>query len=79
MLGNETPLASRVVHGVTVHLLSCIWNLRIFPDDALGCQCPFVLTSSTNLHSTRSLGIGFYSRADQEIGVFQNVAPPTRL
>ena len=79
ILGNGTPFASRVVHGVTGHLSSCIWNLRIFPDDALGCQCPFVLTSSTNLHSTRSLGIGFYSRADQEIGVFQNVAPPTRL
>ena len=79
ILGNGTPFASRVVHGVTGHLSSCIWNLRIFPDDALGCQCPFVLTSSTNLHSTRSLGIGFYSRADREIGVFQNVAPPTRL
>ena len=39
----ETSLASRVVHGVTGHLSSCIWNLLVFPDDALGCQCPFVL------------------------------------
>ena len=22
---------------------SCVWNLRVFPDDARGCQCPFVL------------------------------------
>ena len=33
------PLAFRVVHGVTGHLLSCAWNLRVFPDDAQGCQC----------------------------------------
>ena len=32
--------AFRVVHGVTGHLLSCVWNLRVFPDDAQGCQCP---------------------------------------
>ena len=38
-----------------------------------------VVTSSTKLHSTRSLGIGFFSRVDREIAVFQNVAPPTRL
>ena len=25
------------------HLLSCMSNLRCFPDDARGCQCPFVL------------------------------------
>ena len=25
------------------HLLSCMSNLRSFPDDARGCQCPFVL------------------------------------
>ena len=38
-----SPLALRVVHGVTGHLLSCVWNLWFFPDDAQGCQCPFVL------------------------------------
>ena len=29
---NGFPLALRVVHGVTGHLLSCEWNLRVFPD-----------------------------------------------
>ena len=40
---NETPLASRVVHGLTDHLSNCVCNLRVFLDDARGCQCPFVL------------------------------------
>ena len=38
-----------------------------------------VVTSFTGLHSERCPGIGFLSRADWEIGVFQNVAPHTRL
>ena len=38
-----------------------------------------VLTSCTGLHSKRCLVIGFLSRRDREIGVFQNVSPPTRL
>ena len=38
-----------------------------------------VVPSSTGLHSKRCPGIGFLSRADREIGVFQHVAPPTRL
>ena len=38
-----TPLASRVFHGVTGHLLKCVWNLWVFLDDARGCQCRFVL------------------------------------
>ena len=28
---------------MTGHLSSCIWNLWVFPDDAWGCDCPFVL------------------------------------
>ena len=40
---NGTPLASRVVQGVTGHLSSCVWNLRFFPDTARGFQCPFVM------------------------------------
>ena len=40
---NGSPLSLRVVHGVTGLLLSCVWNLWVFPDDAQGCQCPFVL------------------------------------
>ena len=43
VLSNGTALASPVVHGVTGHLSSCICNLHVFPDDARGCQCPFVL------------------------------------
>ena len=38
-----SPLAFRVVHGVTGHLSSCVWKLRVFMHDARGCQCPFVL------------------------------------
>ena len=43
VLRNRTPLASRVLPRVTGHLSSCIWNLQVFPDNAPGCQCPFVL------------------------------------
>ena len=35
--------------------------------------------SPTGLPSKRCLGIGFFSRADWEIGVVRHVAPPTRL
>ena len=38
-----------------------------------------VVPSSTGLPLKRYPGIGFLSRVDQEIGVFQNVAPHTRL
>ena len=31
-LSNGTLLASRVVHGMTGLLSSCVWNLRVFPD-----------------------------------------------
>ena len=40
---NGTLLASPVVHGVTGHFSSCVWYLRVSPDDTRGCQCPFVL------------------------------------
>ena len=33
-----TPLASRVVHGVSGPLSKCVWNLQVFPDDARRCQ-----------------------------------------
>ena len=42
-LSNETLLASRVIQGVSGPLSSCVWNLRVFPEDAWGSQCPFVL------------------------------------
>ena len=28
--------------GVSGPSSSCVWNLQVFPDDARGCQCPFV-------------------------------------
>ena len=37
-LRNGTPLASRVVHGISGPLSNCVWNLQVFPDDARGCQ-----------------------------------------
>ena len=42
-LRKGTPLASRVVQGVSGPSSSCVWNLWVFPDHARGCQCPFVL------------------------------------
>ena len=38
-----TPLASRVAQGVSGPPSSCVWNPRVFADDARGWQCPFVL------------------------------------
>ena len=37
-----TPLASRVAQGVSGPSSSCVWNPRVFADDARGWQCPFV-------------------------------------
>ena len=37
---NETSLASRVVHEVTGHLSSCMWNLQNFPKDARVFRVP---------------------------------------
>ena len=42
-LREGSPLASRGVQEVSGPLSSCVWNLRVFPEDARGCQCPFVL------------------------------------
>ena len=32
-------VASRVVQGATGPSSSCVWNPRVFPDTARGCQC----------------------------------------
>ena len=77
-LRHGTPLASRGVPGERGQLLSCIWNLGFFSDDARASHCPFVLTSFTGWSSDRRLGIGFLSRGDREIGVLCNVEAPTR-
>ena len=42
-LRKGTPLASRVAQGVSGPSSSCLWNPRVFADDARGWQCPFVL------------------------------------
>ena len=42
-LRKGTPLASRVVQRSTGPSSSCVWNPRLFPDDARGCQCRFGL------------------------------------
>ena len=42
-LRKGTPLASRVAQGVSGPSSSCVWNPRVFADDARGWQCPFVL------------------------------------
>ena len=42
-LRKGTPLASRVARGVSGPSSSCVWNPRVFADDARGWQCPFVL------------------------------------
>ena len=40
-LRKGTPLASRVAQGVSGPSASCVWNPRVFADDARGWQCPF--------------------------------------
>ena len=79
MWRNGTPLASRVVHVVTGHLSSYIWNWR-FSRQCTGVSVPLcVVPSTTGLPSKRCPGIGFFSRADREIGVLWHVTPPTSL
>ena len=41
------------------HLSICMWNLRVFLDDALGCHCPFVLC----LVPQDCIRVGFCHRA----------------
>ena len=45
----------------------------------VGVHAPSCVPSSTGLPSLRCPGIEFLSRADQEIGFFRLVAPPTGL
>ena len=61
MLRHGTPLAFRVVHEVSGHLLSCIWTLWLFPEDETGVSVPFpVVISSSRLHLKRCRGIVTY-------------------
>ena len=61
VLRNGTPLASGVLPRVTGHLLSFIWNLRLFPENTTRLSVPLrVVTSFSGLHSKRCPGIGTY-------------------
>ena len=61
VLMHRNPLASRVLHGVSGHLSSCICNLWLFPEDATRVSLPLsVVISSSGLHLKRCLGIGTY-------------------
>ena len=61
VLRHGTPLDSRVVHGVSGHLSSCIWHLQLFLEDETRVSvCLRVVTSSSGLHSKRCPGIGTY-------------------
>ena len=55
-------LASRVAQGVSGPSSSCVWNPRVFPDNARGCQCPFVLC----LHPQGCLRRGFRASVSYE-------------
>ena len=69
VLRNGIPLASRVAHGVTAYLSSCIWNLWLFQDNAIGVSVPHsVVTSFSGLHSKRCPGIGLHSKRCPGIG-----------
>ena len=79
MWRNGTPLASRVVHGVTGHFRAGYGTCG-FSGRCTRVSGPLrVVSSSTGLSSKRCLGIGFLSKVDHGIGVFQHVAPLTRL
>ena len=78
-LRKGTPLASRDAHRVSGPSSSCVWNPRVFPNDARGCQCLFVLCLHPQGPSKRCPGIGLFSRVDRDIGVAWDVAPPTWL
>ena len=40
---------------MTGHLSKCLWDLRVFLDDARGCQCPFVLCLHPQVFLQRSV------------------------
>ena len=46
---NGTLLASPVVHGVTGHFSSCVWYLRVSPDDTQ--ECPFLSVCNSRVNA----------------------------
>ena len=89
-LGQESQASSCVEEWNSTFLSSCsrgdkpLVELSVEPAGlsrrCTGVSVPLrVVPSSTGFPSKMCWGIGFFSRADQEIGVFRHVAPPTRL
>ena len=76
---NETSLASRVVHEVTGHLSSCMWNLRNFPKDARVCRAPFFCASIHRDAFKEVSGHRVLINSRPGNGVLRHVAPPTWL
>ena len=68
---NGTLLASPVVHGVTVQFSSCVWYLRVSPDDTRGCQCPFLLCLHQKGYLQRGVrASGSYQERTRKSGSF---------
>ena len=76
---NETSLASQVVHEVTGHLSSCMWNLHNFPKDARVCRAPFFCASIHRDAFKEVSGHRVLINSGPGNGVFPHVATPTRL
>ena len=60
VLRHRTPLASRVVHGVSGNLSSCIWNLQLFLEDATVVSVPLRVVINPRVYIQRCTGIGTY-------------------
>ena len=89
-LGQESQALSCVEEWNSACLSSCSWGdrplvelcveLACFSRRCTGVSVTLrVVPSPTGLPSKRCPGIGFFSRANREIVVFQHVAPLTRL
>ena len=66
-LRKGTPLASRVAQGVSGPSSSCVWNPRVFADDARGWQCPFAQILFWNYLSMGLRGGGISGRTVLEV------------
>ena len=89
-MGQESQASSRVAEWNSACLSSCSRGDRplvelyvepaVFSGHCTGMSVPLhVGASPTGFPLTRCPSIGFLSRADREMAVFRNVAPPTRL
>ena len=78
-LRKGTPLASRVAQGVSGPSSSCVWNPRVFADDARGWQCPFVCAFTHRVAFEEGSGLRVLLKGGPGIGGVRHVAPPTWL